>query len=383
MNDLATDQREFEVHDITIICGLPRPHDHFFEIAHRVRFWLQLAKSHPALAVMIAYCWEFDGEPFESARDRMNDYTCWKRSRLCGRFGFPETDEAVRLLLKLEPEALESKYLFALRGVLEEPGCFALLQSVDTISCDLIQDLSLCNSCGLAQGLMSDTRRFLKLPHIQRQLLNTMYLETRSKPAGFYPEFTLKTMRQFGLDPLPFGRFSTAQKYAFHLNQVIKARARFFKIISDVEFTRLGWPNPPIPGTQSIEPIASAEELVKEGETMEHCGALYVSSVLLGSMFFYRVLNPQRATVALEKRETAWSISQIHGFQNATPDEKTVRSVREWLDANKPAAAQYSPPLSVQLLAALRAQGFTVHGKQLQNGPFWLAFGDLVSNIDS
>jgi hypothetical protein len=68
-----------------------------------------------------------------------------------------------------------------------------------------------------------------------------------------------------------------------------------------------GFFSPPLPGIPGkIEPIASASELVDEGEEQGNCVASYAARVRSGNTFIYRVLHPERAILSVIQR-SPWS----------------------------------------------------------------------------
>ena len=65
----------------------------------------------------------------------------------------------------------------------------------------------------------------------------------------------------------------------------------------DAEF-----PKAPIKGVRgSIEPLMSAADLEREGKRQEHCVAVYISRVVAGTWYVYKVLHPERATLGLRR----------------------------------------------------------------------------------
>jgi len=67
---------------------------------------------------------------------------------------------------------------------------------------------------------------------------------------------------------------------------------------------------------------------------MDHCVATYGRRVERGTCLVYRVLQPERATLALRwnKIRAAWSIDQLSGFANQPVRPETRQFLREWLE---------------------------------------------------
>ncbi|MBF0471131.1 MAG: PcfJ domain-containing protein [Gammaproteobacteria bacterium] len=95
---------------------------------------------------------------------------------------------------------------------------------------------------------------------------------------------------------------------------------------------KLIFPIPPILGNQQIEPITTGYELLREGETMNHCVASYESKVMEGTSYIYRINEPERATLELGLDRSHPYISQIRGKFNATVQQATVDSIETWIN---------------------------------------------------
>lgn len=74
---------------------------------------------------------------------------------------------------------------------------------------------------------------------------------------------------------------------------------------------------------------------------MRHCVASYVGRVERGWSRVYRVLAPERCTLALRWNavRAAWSIDQLRGVENRHVSGSTLEFVKEWLDHQEPFAS--------------------------------------------
>ena len=98
------------------------------------------------------------------------------------------------------------------------------------------------------------------------------------------------------------------------------------------------FPEPPLPGTQNIVPITSGPELQEESQAMGHCVVSLIPDILNGDLFVYRIVAPERATVALALTTTAeqpgttrWSFNEIQGPNNCEVTPETFNHVTRWL----------------------------------------------------
>lgn len=89
------------------------------------------------------------------------------------------------------------------------------------------------------------------------------------------------------------------------------------------------WAAPPWAGTMTVRPLASRADLEEEGRFMTHCVAMYAAQVARGDYAVYRVLEPVRATLGLERRGDSWVFQQVQGVAGATlPQEWVAEIVR-------------------------------------------------------
>ena len=76
----------------------------------------------------------------------------------------------------------------------------------------------------------------------------------------------------------------------------------------------------------------SSIEVIRPWEQMNHCVAGYVDRVEAGPIAFYRVMKPERATAALQKRGDCWTLSEVHGPSNREISHDASSAVAAWHD---------------------------------------------------
>ncbi len=97
------------------------------------------------------------------------------------------------------------------------------------------------------------------------------------------------------------------------------------------------FPPPPFPGNDEVVPLESWEALLDEGEAMRHCVSGYGKVVGQQTVFIYKVLKPQRLTMALNKTGDRWLVSEVRGVCNSAATEEAMNVIKEWfISANKP-----------------------------------------------
>jgi len=102
------------------------------------------------------------------------------------------------------------------------------------------------------------------------------------------------------------------------------------------------FPDPPIPDTSTIIGIRSYVDLIEEGQEMEHCVGIMYDQVISGESYMYRVFEPQRATLKINRcfgqdNESCptwaeWEIDEFRLKNNVLPGEVAYDVVEKWLD---------------------------------------------------
>jgi hypothetical protein len=72
--------------------------------------------------------------------------------------------------------------------------------------------------------------------------------------------------------------------------------------------------------------------LVEEARQQHNCVLGYRDEIALKRNFYlYRVLEPQRCTLALRKHSDSWRIAELRSVCNEPADISVRRSVQKWL----------------------------------------------------
>lgn len=94
-------------------------------------------------------------------------------------------------------------------------------------------------------------------------------------------------------------------------------------------------PPPPIQDSEAIQAIQTHRGLWDEGRLQHNCVATYVKRVTSGYIYIYRVLKPQRATLAIARNRDRWHIDELRGPCNQPVDQATSNAVKVWLDRHQ------------------------------------------------
>lgn len=106
------------------------------------------------------------------------------------------------------------------------------------------------------------------------------------------------------------------------------------------------FPPPPIPGTAdgAITPLETSEDVIEEGRCMHHCVASFQSAVIYRRIYLYRMMLPERGTLALRRGKKRWTVMEFKGPLNAPPSAEAWRCVHKWLADHYAAAGDEQIP---------------------------------------
>ena len=84
------------------------------------------------------------------------------------------------------------------------------------------------------------------------------------------------------------------------------------------ELLRCRFGRPPFPGTPELVPLTTPRQLIEEGRLMRNCVAGYAPRVEKRRAYVYRVMRPERATLALTRAPSgAWKVGELYRAGNA------------------------------------------------------------------
>jgi len=240
-----------------------------------------------------------------------------RRRRIAARFGFPGTELAVRLLSKIPAEWVSPELLRTLRDFLAErgPGCDALAH---------LPRINLAVLGVLGHQELSSPVSFECLRQISQVGPEAPHLDLAARI-----EALLEAARREGHRPSRIHRLSDLDRLnrrpAPQRPQPAAARPRRREAFPK------SFPPPPVPEASSILAIRTPEDLRAEGRQMGHCAARYARLVAKGALFFYRMLEPERATICLCKHGEGWRLDEVRGPNNRRVHASTLSLIADWL----------------------------------------------------
>ena len=287
---------------------------------------LELSQANPALALALACNRAFHRpgvqRPFRAARSLLPK----PQRQILSWLGFPASEAACRLLRKVAPEGLTVARLLSLRKDLADPALHKLLAHLPV----------------LHGGIL----RLIAAPHL-RPLANPAFLaDLARRPAGwdwrgqlFQPLWETQAACELLGEHFVLAPLKTLDAF-LDLHQALAARIQ----PRHVEGLPAELPPPPFFGHAGLQPLATPADLVQEGRDMGHCVASHLQPVLRGEEAIYRVLEPIRATLSLERTPTGWRLGQVRGRWNGDlPAEVVATLLADLMASGSPDGAMLQP----------------------------------------
>jgi hypothetical protein len=311
--------------DIRDLCRFPKPRRDLVALAKALPYWLQLFRSSPVIAFLVARCWHFDGQPEEGAGLRISRYVQMKRSAICESMGFPSDPRTVRLISRMHINPMLVQNLLLLRELLRwEPATRDILDRSRHVSVRDLTEVAIGNrrSEFASWENIHQAAWFFKLPAAKRYWMAEHYFE------GCRPR---ELDHLFLEPPRPLDWFRSERRAVSWIVSYQQRSLSIWLAKQKLNVNGFGWPAPPIPPAPSINPVLSAEALEAEGKQLSHCVATYVERVLLGNYYVYRVEGSVRSTLGIKYGNGSWIIDQLKGERNAEPPAEVFMLVNDWL----------------------------------------------------
>ncbi len=300
-----------------------------------------LLYSNPPLSVAMANArvWDTFGlatvdHPFISVLLRQ------RRRKICAALGFPSCERVVRILSKVQPQACYVDLLARVRGAFRNPSLLSILSHLTVIGAvelTVAADLGDCPNVSFT--LFEDL-----VMHFTRETNEEWRSILRQTSNLLQPRPDENRLFEWA-DP---SRDEMLTRIAHgdvrKLRSVMHVRRsyyRFWNRLVDLttfdpsndyaDLAEMQFPAAPLPGIDIIQPIHSGAVLVDEARSMGHCVLDYAEHVAVGCGYLYRVLNPERATLWIARRNSVWGIEQLAGVRNQAVSLATKYTVESWL----------------------------------------------------
>jgi hypothetical protein len=282
---------------------------------------LDLLIANPALAYALASNWIFHKpavqRPLRSARallakgKRQRDILEW--------LSFPATEAFRKLLMKVSPKAVSVPALFYLRQNANTPGTMKALSHLPRINASVIR-----------VGTDPDL-----LPYATPNLLAELAMDSMEdeRPQSAYIlRDTIDMMRTLNPDRDPVPVASRRALHELHETLIVELN---LQQPPSPDLPAPPFPAPPLEGTIDIVPLTDAQQLAEEGFLQRNCVASYVCRVAsLKRAYVYKVLAPERCTLAVTRRRDRWVLAELKRAGNTAASPATRAAIQRWIASN-------------------------------------------------
>ena len=300
---------------ISAVAPYSSRHWHLLNLIARCPGALDLIRSTPALAFALASLWAFRSpspcQPLRAARALLRK----SQPQIAAWLGFPSDRSTMRVLRKIEPVECTIPNLLHLRDLLlVHPKPLRHMRMLRTESLHIMARAT------------------------DRYTVSDAYLcELGADPEPFW----LVNEQALIRDVLWMREsLEETKTLTIHSHQYLRrAHDRLVERMGRIDLkilTTAPLPDPPFPSIHSddlqLEPITEAIELIIEGRSQMNCVGAYAKRIRRGGLYVYRVLAPERATLAIARtRNDTWKISELKTSGNAEVMDSTRRRVEAWL----------------------------------------------------
>lgn len=269
--------------------------------------------DNPALAFLVAHASRFR----PAVGIDLSTLVGSRRRAIVGEFGYPAVEAMVRLLGRWPRTAISVSRLLGLREALrDDPEWLRSLPHLvraGTEGLDMVSDRRLRPALTrrLVQAIVRVDDPETAAAYVRLARDTVAMAETAAVPQVEAPQVP----RPRGLGALRRAHDSLTER----LNR--DARTRPSEAL----------PPPPVPGTEMIQPLTSTGDLFAEGDRQHNCVGSYAVRVRTGTFYVYRMLRPERATLAIVRIGGAWLVDDLRTKRNRQASPVAWHAAQEWL----------------------------------------------------
>ena len=249
-----------------------------------------------------------------------------KRKEILNAVGLPGRKSIARLIRRIALSPLIPRELDDIRACLQRPAYLKLMQHHPQLHINHIRLL-----CRIRQPLwpgllhLADEDTSATDLHWLRRLVRDTTAMTQGNERALSAidstsSLQAKHGRLIGQCNRSFKRIPAAKRQA--LAQVLAK-----------QFGQ--YPLPPLAAIEGIAALRSWLDLLEEGANMHHCVGSHASAVAQGEVFIYRMLHPERLTIAVRYQHNTWVLDEVRGAGNATPTSNALHLVNRWVAASR------------------------------------------------
>lgn len=299
---------------------------------------LDLARTNPALAVGLATRNLLipENKRVQWVMRTARRLARRRRREIAGAIGLPATEATVRLLARVPADQASMEMIAELQPLLADPAGARMMSHLARLNLDVVTCARFVLEGVAAHSLLEE----LAAEPWRRWHFGGNWGHRHYRGDG-RPRTLLRDVRRMAEEqgrPLPVLR-SWGQLCRLHdelaANAIVVAR-RAVRQERQTPF-----PEPPVAGTEHIVPLRSAAELAEEAAAQHNCLASphFVRECLEQHYYVYRVLQPERASLAIAKGpDGVWRVDDLTARFNRQVRPATRSAVARWLAAAQPGA---------------------------------------------
>lgn len=280
---------------------------------------LQLATDAPLLFILLV---EFARKKSSSSH-QFEQLLALKRTDILEHIGLPKSRSMARLIRRIALSPLLPWELEDVTEALGNPQFLALLrhhpqlhlnhlrfmlrlqQRIEPCMLNLIDEQSSTQDINWVCRMIRDTRNLARgNQHVLTGITSKQSLQ------DLHDKLVEQFNRDHGKDPAA---------YRVLLSERLKAEHG-------------DYPPVPLRAIDGIEPLSSWLDLLEEGARMHHCVGSYDIHVAHGDVYIYRMVQPERLTISLERKSNEWVVGEVRGYCNASPSAGALEIVRRWVE---------------------------------------------------
>lgn len=292
---------------LNLVRRFPEAHFDLLQLFATFPETVELAETNPVMAYLLA----------TSGCGLSNDIQRVlrsKRTAILQWLGFHATNKGlVRLLGKVQPWACRRELVSARQPALQDEETTKRLRHLPTINLGCLAiatDKSWLSrvSAGFLREVVADRREDLRKVTASK-LHACLLLENRGclygLPAVFHARSKLESVLVAGAE---------------HMSP------------EEIEALNIDPAPPPVPDSDHIQALRTAEEVYTEGCEQGNCVWTILPRLVTGRLFLYRVLWPERATLAIQSSCHGYRIHELEGTWNSPVSTETQEAVQQWLN---------------------------------------------------
>jgi hypothetical protein len=313
-----------------------------------------LLHSNPVLAYALANNGFLQKHPTAASPFQAVRYSHRKQREILGWLGFPATDAMVRIFTKIPSSIIHPAVFRKLREAARNPDAMKIFSHLSVLNTGVIYlvsypEMALLTSPRLIQEVAGAPEEGNSAPTADALQEIIILTKAMGRPANFSPFTSCRKVyevhEQIILEHRRFeeGRAErealAAEARRLEERQIRTAATQLRRKTAPKEIAYPPFPPPPIPGTDTIIPLTSFEELRKESSMQRNCVGMsinYAERVRKGRVYIYRVLAPQHHTLSIGNRgHNIWVIEELKRCGNAPSLDSARKHIQAWLNAHQ------------------------------------------------